>query len=382
VRLLVITLLVLVAQLLGCDGGGDAILLVDLKTDLAAGLEFQRVRTELRTTVDGAALSIDHDTTDADYLDGQRVAEFDELEEGSVQLIVELLKTNGNLVARRPAVVQLTGGTQAVTIVATRSCLSVECPMTGDGAEQTACLDGRCVNPECTPESMESCGTASCTSAAECGDAPACVEVRCEASACLVTPRDGRCGAGEICDLGLGCIGGSTPPDAGPTDSGPPDTGAMDSGTPMDAGMDSGTPMDAGTDTAPPDVGVDAGPPTELACADEFLGSVIGSPVATGSTRGAGNDSSRCLGVGAEDVSFGWVAPTAGRYTFSTCGTRFDTVLTVLDGTCSGPQLGCNDDRCGWASSITLDVADGQGLVIIVDGLFESGSYELNISGP
>jgi hypothetical protein len=199
-----------------------------------------------------------------------------------------------------------------------------------------------------------------------------------------------RCASDETCDLALGCL-----PDPDAVDAGSMDAGSIDGGMPMlDAGapdggpppMDAGGtdagdtdagPADAGTDAGPPKV-PDAGPPGALGCADLFIGSALGSPVATGSTRSMGNDYNQCTGI-SSDVAYGWVAPATARYTISTCGSDFDTVLTALDGSCSGSTLRCNDDRCSWQSSITLDLTAGAHVVIVVDGLGETGDYELNV---
>jgi hypothetical protein len=88
----------------------------------------------------------------------------------------------------------------------------------------------------------------------------------CELATCFEIADDTRCGAGEVCDVSLGCVllgmdAGVPPPppeDAGPP---PPDTGMPppDSGP----GIDSGTPCPTG-------------PPPETACADGIDGDCDG----------------------------------------------------------------------------------------------------------
>ena len=51
------------------------------------------------------------------------------------------------------------------------------------------------------------------------------------------------------------------------------------------------------------------------------------------------------------DLWFEFVAPTTDVYRFDLCGTSYDTVLEVHEGTCTGGVvLGCSDDACDLAS--------------------------------
>jgi hypothetical protein len=341
-----------VALVSGCSDDSGASLLVDLRTDFEPVVEFQRVRTTLAASGGAPALLVEHDATAAEsYLTGQRVADFAGVAQGSVRLLVQLVKTNGSVVAEQSAAVEIRADL-AVTVVVTRSCLGVECPGPSDDPMAVACLGGRCVVPECSPEHPELCGPSECTSPSDCTGHPDCADVRCELGSCLAVPEDTRCPPGESCDRTLGCVANVDP-----------DAGVRDAGTTM---------PDAG--------GSDAGGPGPLACADEFLGSRLGLRVATGSTSGRGDDYSRCLGASAPDVAFGWVAPSDGSYRIETCGSRFDTVLTVLEGSCDGEQRACADDGCGVSSRLSLaGVAAGDAFVIVVDGLAEDGEFELAI---
>ena len=124
----------------------------------------------------------------------------------------------------------------------------------------------------------------------------------------------------------------------------------------------------------------------QIACADMNLGSALGPSVASGSVSGAGNQYAGC-GGDFNDVTFGWFAPAAGSYQIDLCGSDqlWDSVLSVRDGTCTGPSLACNDDSCGGPAQlqprVTVNLAAGQGIVIIVDSAIPTaGSYQLAIT--
>ncbi|MGK4007578.1 MXAN_6577-like cysteine-rich protein [Sorangium sp. So ce1036] len=83
------------------------------------------------------------------------------------------------------------------------------------------------------------------------------------------------------------------------------------------------------------------------------------------------------------EVSHSFTAPVAGRYTFDTLGSSFDAVLHVHDGGCAGPLLGCNEDApTGDHAEVTLPLAEGQTVYVIVDGVHgQEGAYTLNVHG-
>jgi hypothetical protein len=104
-------------------------------------------------------------------------------------------------------------------------------------------------------------------------------------------------------------------------------------------------------------------------CPDGDLGSALGAELARGTTLGAGNDFlPDCSGGSAPDVAFSWTAPDADTYTFDTVGSGFDTVLSVRDGGCLGSELGCNDDASGLQSAVSVALAAGQRIGLVVDG--------------
>ena len=57
-----------------------------------------------------------------------------------------------------------------------------------------------------------------------------------------------------------------------------------------------------------------------------------------------------------------------------------DTILSVLDG-CGGLELDCNDDTVGLTSEVTIDLAAGQSVILVVDGFDgEMGPITVSVS--
>lgn len=92
-----------------------------------------------------------------------------------------------------------------------------------------------------------------------------------------------------------------------------------------------------------------------------------------------------CEPTAGNDVWFVAQANANGTATFDTCGSSFDTVLEVFDGTggCGGlVSIGCNDDTCGTRSVVTVGVTNGQLLYVRVGGWnLATGSFILNVAG-
>lgn len=101
----------------------------------------------------------------------------------------------------------------------------------------------------------------------------------------------------------------------------------------------------------------------------------------SGSTLGVSVTEGSCGGDAAPEIAFAWTATQAGAYTIHTTGSDFDTVLYVRDGSCVGAELDCDDDGGpATQSSVTVNLAAGQDIVIFVDGYSSnSGSVVLTI---
>ena len=264
---------VLALTLGACRSGGEASLVVDVRTDLVPGVEFDGVRTLASGRSDDRLAD-----GSQPWFEGVRVAEFGDLSPGELTLTLEV-RSAGEVVVRRPLAVRLVRGVNAVTVAITRSCLNVRCP-TGDDPTATACLGGRCVDPSCTDETLDACFERPlCTSDESCPAAASCAVPRCVAGSCSYAARPGTCVPSEYCDPEEGCrprmatdagldagiMDGGTDaglPDMGPPDMGPPDMGPPDMGPPDMGPPDMGPP-----DMGPPDMGPpDAGCPNNDGC--------------------------------------------------------------------------------------------------------------------
>ena len=105
-------------------------------------------------------------------------------------------------------------------------------------------------------------------------------------------------------------------------------------------------------------------------CAD---GPQITDGTFTGSTAAATTElAASCGGGGTADVWWRYTALQTGTLTLDTCGSDFDTVLSVYDA-CGGTELECNDDSgdCDGdpsASQVSLSVATSDTLYVRVAG--------------
>jgi len=264
--------------LVGCDDATGT-LVVQVRTDLPAGLELGAVRTRIEPLAGGETLERERSASAGEaWGEGVRVAEL-ELPNGRYRLRVAALGLDGAVRAERPVRTDVSGGTRVVTVLLTQSCEGVECPLEGDDPEALACLGGRCVREECVEENPDACER-ECDAPSDCPAAPApCATRECTASGtCFAAPDAARCESGEVCSLTLGCTP-TTPMDGGGPDAGAPDAGAPDAGA-LDAGVCTETPCGL-----VPQCGCGPGE----AC-------YVSSGVAVCAMAGAGEDGDACAG--------------------------------------------------------------------------------------
>lgn len=129
---------------------------------------------------------------------------------------------------------------------------------------------------------------------------------------------------------------------------------------------------------------------TKLTWAHVDLGKAAGGLVTDGYTCNAGNDIAPTCGPNSANVNLGWTAPITGTYTFSTAGSKFDTVLQVHRVTVNSSgvkvptSVACNDDSATSVfgeSSVTITANAGEEYLITVDG-WGCGYFKLDISAP
>ncbi len=189
-------ILAALVSLLGCTE--ETLLVVDLKTDLIPGREFDGVELDVLDDGLGPVEEVIA-TSDQSWLEGVRIAELEGLPAGDVGIQLNLVMDEANFARRVRVALE---GRTGVTVVMTRACRDVACM---DGTAN-GCLNGICVDAACTEENVAACGDAVCTTDAECATAASdCATPRCVAGACLIGVDDSACADGELCDADLGC---------------------------------------------------------------------------------------------------------------------------------------------------------------------------------
>lgn len=118
----------------------------------------------------------------------------------------------------------------------------------------------------------------------------------------------------------------------------------------------------------------------------------VGDGTFTGSNSTATTDGSATCGLignpGGNDVWWRYVAGATGTATLDTCGSTFDTLLSVRD-VCGGAEVACNDDQLEGGCSrpppvlqsrVQLDVVEGTSYFVRVAGWGgDRGAITLNI---
>ncbi len=223
--------LVLVAlSVLGCSSDAPE-LVVELRTDLHPGEEFDGIHLELfaDSTPGPGETPVRMLTAGAarmdDFFDGGRVGEIGDLAVGTYALRASLTLL-GAAVAATQYTVEIHAST-AVTVVITRDCAGVSCPGAGDPASAVRCLGGVCATADCEPGTA-GCGPNECAGPPDCPPLAECAVATCLDGACFYRPDDASCSGGERCNVVRGC---EEVPDGGP----PPMDGAV-----LDGGQDGG----------------------------------------------------------------------------------------------------------------------------------------------
>ena len=197
-------LVVFLLPVTGCTESPST-LLVDIRTELVANVEFDLVRTEVLSG-EGSGRFVEHEYDAVeDYTGGARVAEIDALPRGAVTVRVTLL-LDGAEVIQRPVRVTLTAPLQAVTLLLPRDCLGVMCPVADGDPTASACVGGTCQDERCTEETPEFCEP-ECEAASDCAGGSTCASAECSASgSCFLSADDLMCAPRQTCHVADGCI--------------------------------------------------------------------------------------------------------------------------------------------------------------------------------
>lgn len=192
----------------GCECGNGIALVVDVRSNLVAGIEVDRAVVDVYPSTGRA--SVHYSAVDLAFGDplesAVRLAEVSSIPPGSYLVSVALEK-DGALVATR-TVVATVSTTTVLTVLITRDCAMVQC---GEG---TSCFAGVCVPNDCEAN-PRSCPTATCSTDGDCDSIVTCASARCVESTCQLFPNHGLCLAGQYCHPVDGCTPLADSPDAG-----------------------------------------------------------------------------------------------------------------------------------------------------------------------
>ena len=209
-------------------------------------------------------------------------------------------------------------------------------------------------------------------------------------------------GTQDICDIASGfsqdCNGNQIPDECEQdcNGNGVPDdcdlaSGASqdcnENGTPDECDITAGTSQDCQPNGVPDECDLPAPDAAEAAdnCADAQM--VCPGNTYYGSTVGANSDGSASCATSSTtaDVWYYYVPKTNGTLAVETCGSGYDTALSLHDG-CPGlssNELDCNDDYCYPHSRVSTSVIAGQEYWIRVSGWDGStGSFQMAVTGP
>ena len=191
-------------------------------------------------------------------------------------------------------------------------------------------------------------------------------------------------GVGDVCAIATGqsadCDGNGIPDECQiPADD------CNGNGVPDACDVASGTSVDCDGDGVPDECQIDP------ICNNDFCedATPLCAGTVLGTTAAATNDGGASCGSASlsPDVWYAYTVADSGQATFRTCGSAYDTVLSLHSG-CPGTsanEIACNDDdpNCGFQSSLTVPVTAGETYLLRVSGfLGAAGDFTLTLSGP
>ncbi len=137
-----------------------------------------------------------------------------------------------------------------------------------------------------------------------------------------------------------------------------------------DGGPGDGRPGDGGGIDAPGAGVACVGTATPNCPATATTLSILGTHSSGGPSDNRGDGfSGSCGGAGADEQTIQFLVQQSGTFKFTTRNSDYDTVLYVRDGSCTGPELACNDNTGDlFTSEIQLTLTAGQTVIVFVDG--------------
>lgn len=239
-RIVTLALALVSLSVPGCGLGPRVIVVVELQTDMTAGIEFTQVRTFVGDEMDTMSVAYG----DA-FVMPARVAEL-RAPTGTVRVRVQLLDEADLVRAERLVIVEVRRDTGVVAFISA-ACRRVQCP----GQDQT-CIAGTCRSASsicdgeaCRPGDEECTGSEcdyplrycprgvcdrDCESDSECTTFDPCSDAVCESRVCVGVARPDACPPGFYCAIGIGCtdIPRGVMPDGGVPDGSVADAGTVD----------------------------------------------------------------------------------------------------------------------------------------------------------
>jgi hypothetical protein len=97
---------------------------------------------------------------------------------------------------------------------------------------------------------------------------------------------------------------------------------------------------------------------------------LVGTHMSSGASDNRGDGlAGSCGGAGSHEQTVQFLITQTGTFVFTTRGSNYDTVLYIRDGSCTGPELACNDNfGASFTSEVSLALTAGQSVIAIVDG--------------
>jgi hypothetical protein len=108
-------------------------------------------------------------------------------------------------------------------------------------------------------------------------------------------------------------------------------------------------------------------------CPLEDIGNTVPQTVSGDTTELFDTSAGSCGGQAGRDASYLFTAPATATYSFETFGSSFESVLYILDGTCSGNEISCGSE--GTLADLTM----GEQVTVVVDSQFAWGTFDLRI---